>query len=107
VRRLSVLRWHELLGAPTAAAPCPPFAEDIVAMAAFAIIGLLAPLVTTWLVEINYRAAFARAHGPAALAQGPAVLRWPTLLRFTAAEVALVVGALLTISFLDLLVDML
>jgi hypothetical protein len=105
-RRLSLLRLSALLGAPPAADVCPAFAEDIVAMAAFAIIGLIAPLAATWLVEINYRAAFARAQGPAALAQGPAVLRWPKLLRFTAAETALVLGAVLAVSFLDLLVEL-
>jgi hypothetical protein len=108
-RRLSVRHWPALFGgtslAASAAASCPPHAEDVVAMGAFAIAGLLVPLLIAWLVEISYRRAFARRRGPAALARGPAALRWTPLLRYSAAETALVFGAVLVVSLLDLFAD--
>ena len=74
-------------------------------MGAFAIAGLLVPLLISWLVEINYRAAFARRRGPAVLAQGSAALRWTPLLRFSVVESALVFGTIGIVSALDLLAD--
>jgi predicted RND superfamily exporter protein len=113
-RRLSVRRWPALLGgastlaaAATAAGAgaCPPQAEDIVAMGAFALVGLLVPLAAAWLVEVSYRTRFARSHGLLSVARGPAALHWPAARRFSVVESAIVAGGVLFISALDLFSD--
>jgi hypothetical protein len=80
---------------------CPAHAPEVVAMAAFAVVGFLVPLALLWLGEMHYRCVFARSRGPRALLRGPAALRWSSPERARTAGIALLFSTVFALSLID------
>jgi len=78
--------------AAAAAAPCPRLAPEAVALGTYVLLGLIAPTVAPWLIEMRYRGAFAAACAPLS-PTGPATLAWTPMRRALAAALALLAAS--------------
>jgi hypothetical protein len=96
LRRLSPVRIWEVVDGATDAA-CPAHAEEIVAVAALAVVGFVAPLAASWAIEMAYRAHFAARQRPGC-ARGPAALLRPPAARLALAGAAFLGASLCAVS---------
>lgn len=81
--RLSLQNWTVTSApAPPPDPACPAHAEEVVAVATFAVVGFVAPLAAVWAIEMAYRAHFA-ARQPLGRAHGPLTLQWRLSMRLT------------------------
>ena len=97
--------WAAASGpAPPPDPACPAHAEEVVAVATLAVVGIVAPLAASWAIEMAYRAHFA-ARQPPGRARGPPTLEWLLTLRLTYLAVVSLVASLCAISIVFLASD--
>jgi len=102
-RQLSLLNPLALLSSGLAAGgadpSCPPHAPEAVAIGTYVLLGLVAPLVVPWLIEMRYRCVFAGSFAPLEPA-GPEAVRWPPMRRASAAALALLLAAVCAVTLI-------